>query len=153
MPFWGKIDFLTFTAQTCRSLPSCFAGSLIRLVSGYIDSIGFIETRTSTSGSWGAVCGDYTSTGTALLTTASAQVACRQLGLPWSGATSFAGKQYFVNASGPGTQGTSSFLMPRLLCAGWEAALGQCPSVNDVVAAADGNCSDRDAGEGFILAH
>ena len=108
-----------------------------------MSNIGYVEVYIN--GSWGAVCGDYTGTDSVYWNTSNAQVACRQMGLPWTGAVPFSGQQYYVNSSGPGTLGTVSFAMSRVLCGGNESALEECSYVSGVPSV-NNDCTNKDSG-------
>ena len=128
-----------------------FTGSLIRLVNGFVPNMGFVEVLAN--GTWGAVCGDVfhsTATGntswpsSSSWTASSARVACRQLGMPWSGARAFSGLQYYVNSTGPGTTGVAPFMLSRVRCMGNESALQGCLHQEGVSMNED--CTGHDSG-------
>ena len=52
-------------------------------------TVGFLEANVN--GRWGAVCGASPIVPWSYLSNGAAQVACRQMGLPWAGATAFTG--------------------------------------------------------------
>lgn len=70
--------------------------------------VGFLEANVN--GRWGAVCGTYASSTSSYYwannanANANAQVACRQMGLPWHGATAYTGSYLCVGGWGCGME-------------------------------------------------
>ena len=77
-------------------------------------------------GTWGAVCGaSYSWDTRRQWTTANAQVVCRQLGLPWEGATARTGPLGSVTSTTVTV--SSSPVTAGVNCSGGEAQLADCP--------------------------
>ena len=101
------------------------AGS-VRLQGGLTSYEGFVEVQVD--GKWGAVCG-YGSDGPGW-NTLSAQVVCRQIGLPAAGARAYTGYLPEINGFNPvgrGSSGTLPYTMSSVQCSGGEEQLGDCP--------------------------
>ena len=95
------------------------------------------------NGQWAAVCGNGNN---ANFGAADATVVCRQLGLPWIGATACSGYCDGVLAqnAGPGSLGTLPYIMPPI-CAGGEAQVSDCPHYQPG-SMARSSCYNGDAG-------
>ena len=86
-------------------------------------------------------------------TNAQAAVACQQLGLPFINAIGFtpngggSNLQYgqYIAMPGPGTNGTSPWVMSGVNCTGNETSLGSCGYYTGL--ASGTSCSGFDAGE------
>lgn len=97
-------------------------------------------------GSWGAVCSTSLAPFNWDQRYTNAQVACRHLGLPWSGAYPWYDSSFYTgNSSGPGTGGSYPFVISGMECSGTEAQLTDCPLYLGVPQAL--SCRFSDAGE------
>ena len=119
--------------------------------------LGFVEIKVN--GTWGAICGCSRSGPQyeGWWTTADAQVACRQLGLPWAGASAFTGtvphSSYNVAAgiTGPGSARALPFLAGEVQCNGNEAHISECPLYTGTWPAEQPDCNGCDAGEAIYM--
>lgn len=91
---------------------------------GNWNTSGFVMLKLR--GTWGPVCSVANDWGQ--WSSANARVVCRQLGLPWSGATSFTGSLGAVNGtSNDGVNFGTSPVAAAVSCAGTESQLEDCP--------------------------
>ena len=104
------------------TLPLPFLLGGVRLVGGVTPNVGFVEVLMNST--WGAVCTMYN-----YWSPAEAQVVCRQLGLPWTGAASFSGYysySSYVTGPGPGTNRSVPFVMVNTRCNSTSGRLLAC---------------------------
>ena len=116
---------------------------------GISSASGYVSVKTD-SGQWAAVCSGGPGFS---FTSANAAVVCRQLGLPWAGATycSGFGCGEFVTSqnAGPGYIGTLPYVSAPA-CLGHESQIDDCPHyVPGFIAAS--NCYNGDAGMAIRL--
>ena len=119
-------------------MPSILAGNLAlvngnasSVAAGYVSTTGFVMLKLR--GTWGTVCISSGSGGSGgsgsgdwrQWSAANAQVVCRQLGLPWSGAANFTGPLGPVDNST--TNFSSSPVAVAVDCVGTESQLEDCP--------------------------
>ena len=117
------------------------AAAIIQLASGVNSFTGYVEVKID--GAWGSICA--ATSGPISWSMADAQVACRQLGLPWSGAYPFYGfYPNYVNTTGRASQGIVPFSISAVNCSGSEAKITDC--VHVVGLQTNSICSGYDAG-------
>ena len=106
---------------------------------------------------WTAICGGITDSFGSLIqagwTAASAAVACRQLGLPSSGAVNFTASSGGIGL-GPGSvNGTVPYVYALVGCTGMEGKLPDCPHFEYPSSVSTRACANNDAGEEIFLVH